>query len=76
MKDEPNTIREAVEEFHPQGQAYIIAGPTPEGEVGLSYQGSRKQLTALFRHIRDVLREDEGIGNHPNRRDVRKVQRH
>ena len=68
----PNTIHQAVEDFHEQGEAYIIAGPTPEGEMGLSYQGSREQLTALFRHIRDVLRESEGIGNHPNRGDVKK----
>ena len=76
MTDKPDTLKEAAEQFHPQGQAYIIAGPTIDGEMGLSYQGDRKQLTALFRHIRDTLREVEGIGNHPNRGDVKGRTRH
>ena len=68
----PNTIKEAVADFHEDGQSYIIAGPDTEGQLALSYQGDRKQLTALFRHIRDTLRQEEGIGNHPNRGDVKK----
>lgn len=61
----PNTISEAVEQFHQEGEAYIIAGPTPEGGLGLSYQGNPQQLTAMLLHIQNTLLEDEGIGDIP-----------
>ena len=38
-----------------------------DGNLSLSYQGNLRQLKAMFRHIRDTLKEREKIGNHPNR---------
>lgn len=55
------TIKEAVEQFHPDGPAYIIAGPTEDGQGGLCYQGNEEQLSALLNYIVKTLREDEGI---------------
>jgi hypothetical protein len=60
----PNTLSEAAKGFMEKGEAYIIAGPTPEGGLGFSYQGSPKQLTAMLFHIQVTLLEDEGIGKH------------
>ena len=61
------TLSEALERFNVDGEAYIVCGPTPTGELGLSYQGDLHQLKAMFRHIRDTLKEREKIGNHPRR---------
>ena len=61
------TMTEALSRFDTEGHAYIICGPLPDGALGLSYQGNLRQLKAMFRHIRDTLREREKIGNHPNR---------
>ena len=63
----PETMNDALERFNADSEAYIICGPTPNGSMGLSYQGNPKQLKAMFRHIRDTLKERERIGNHPNR---------
>ena len=65
---EITTMEEAMLQFKGKGEAYIIAGPAePDGEMGLAYQGDLHQLKHLYRHIRDTLKENEGIGNHPNR---------
>ena len=63
----PETMSEALERFNSESEAFIICGSTPGGELGLSYQGDLRQLKAMFRHIRDTLKEREKIGNHPNR---------
>ena len=62
------TLRQAIRRFEPESEAYIICGATDkDGRMGLSYQGDLQQLKAMFRHIRDTLKEKEKIGNHPNR---------
>ena len=61
------TMNEAITRFNGEGEAFIICGPTPDGTLGLSYQGNLHQLKTMFRHIRDTLKEREKIGNHPNR---------
>jgi hypothetical protein len=64
----PTTMQNAMLQFKGEGQAFIICGPTePDGQLGLAYQGDLRQLKAMFRLIRDTLKEREKIGNHPNR---------
>jgi hypothetical protein len=60
-------MNDAMARFNAEGEAFIVCGPTPDGSMGLSYQGNLKQLKAMFRHIRDTLKERERIGNHPTR---------
>lgn len=65
MKD---TLKDAVERFEPDAEAYIICSAiNREGQIGLAYQGDLQQLKLMYRHIRDTLKEKEKIGNHPNR---------
>ena len=65
----PTTMQNAMLQFKGEGQAFIICGPSePDGELGLAYQGDLKQLKAMFRLVRDTLKEKERIGNHPNRK--------
>ena len=64
----PDTMAEAMNRFDGESESFIICGPTPTGEMGLAYQGNLRQLKAMFRRIRDTLKEREKIGNHPNRR--------
>jgi hypothetical protein len=65
---ESTTMQDAMIQFKGEGQAFIICGPAePDGELRLAYQGNLRQLKAMFRHIRDTLKEKEKIGNHPNR---------
>ena len=63
----PDTMNEVLDRFNGEGEAFIICGPTPDGELGLAYQGNLRQLKEMFRYIRDTLKEREQIGNHPNR---------
>ena len=66
--NKPDTMQAAMLRFQGEGEAFIICGPSePDGELGLAYQGDLRQLKAMFRHIRDTLKEREKIGNHPNR---------
>jgi hypothetical protein len=69
-----DTIKAAANRFAPDAPAFIIAALEPNGNPGFTYHGDRRQLTVLFRMIRDQLREREGIGNHPRRADVRAVR--
>jgi len=46
-------------------RAFISAMIHADDTPGLVYKGNRRDLTTLFRHIRDQLREREHIGNHP-----------
>jgi len=46
-------------------RAFISATFYADGAPGLIYKGNRRDLTTLFRLIRDQLREREQIGNHP-----------
>jgi len=63
-----SNMEQAMLQFKGKGEAYIICGPSePDGELALDYQGDLHQLKAMYRHIRDTLKEREGIGNHPNR---------
>lgn len=65
--NDKTTMEQSMLQFQGKGEAYIICGPSePDGELGLAYQGNLHQLKAMYRHIRDTLKE-EGIGNHPNR---------
>ena len=67
-KHSKTNMAEAFDTFMGEGEAFIICGPTePDGELGLFYQGELRQLKAMFRHIRDTLKDKEKIGNHPNR---------
>ena len=62
------TMQNALLQVQGDGEAFILCGPVePDGELGLRYQGDLRQLKAMFRHIRDTLKEKERIGNHPNR---------
>ena len=62
------TMQNALLQFQGDGEAFILCGPVePDGELGLHYQGDLRQLKAMFRLIRDTLKEKERIGNHPNR---------
>ena len=65
-----NKLGKATNNFHPGANAFIVAGAGLDGKIKVSYTGNRKQLTVLFRRIRDELREKESIGNHPTRGDV------
>jgi hypothetical protein len=69
MTQHPDTMNEAMLRFKGEGQAYIICGPSePDGRLGFAYQGDLRQLKAMFRFIRDQLKEREKIGNHPARK--------
>jgi hypothetical protein len=60
-------MNDALTRFNTDGEAFIICAPDLDGEMKLAYQGNLRQLKAMFRHIRDTLKEREKIGNHPNR---------
>ena len=61
-------MENAMIQFMGKGEAFIICGPAePDGQMGLAYQGDLHQLKAMYRHIRDTLKEKEQIGNHPRR---------
>jgi hypothetical protein len=62
------TMQNAMLQFKGEGEAFIICGSTePDGDLGLRYQGSLQQLKIMFRHIRETLKEEQRIGNHPRR---------
>jgi hypothetical protein len=52
--------------FMTNGEPFIICTES-KGDLQLRYNGNLRQLKAMFRHIRDTLKEREKIGNHPNR---------
>ena len=69
MNTNIKTLSDQIGLFEPDAEAYIICSAIDRnGRMGLSYQGDLQQLKAMFRHIRDTLKEREKIGNHPNRK--------
>ena len=60
-------VKDVMPRFNADSEAFIICVPKRDGNLDLLYQGNLRELKAMFRHIRDTLKDREKIGNHPNR---------